>query len=189
VVVSWLAIIVYLWIRFGRFIWGFAAVICLIHDSLIVLGFVAFSTWIARTFFGHALLVDAFKIDLSMVAAVLTIIGYSVNDTIVVFDRIRENRGKLSYVTRENINTSINQTLSRTILTAGTVFMVCIVMYIFGGDGIHGFNYAMLIGTIVGCYSSIAIASPLLIAFKRSTLSKALALAPERESKGSMAGK
>ncbi len=190
IVVSWLAIIIYLWIRFGRFIWGLAAVLCLIHDSLIVLGFVAFSTYISHTALGKVLMVDSFKIDLSMVAAVLTIIGYSVNDTIVVFDRIRENRGKLSYVTRDNINNSINQTLSRTILTAGTVFLVVLVMYVFGGDGIHGFNYAMLIGTIVGCYSSIAIASPLLLAFKGHALHKEVATATQAAPvKGAPTGK
>ena len=185
IVVSWIAMIAYLWIRFGRFIWGFAAVVCLIHDSLVVLGCVAFSTWVSQTGLGKALMIDPFKIDLAMVAAVLTIIGYSVNDTIVIFDRIRENRGKLGYVTPENINNSVNQTLSRTILTAGTVFLVCAVMYIFGGDGIHGFNFAMLIGVIVGCYSTVAIAAPLLLAFKRSALRKALALSPvERQPAG-----
>lgn len=172
VILSWLTIIVYLWVRFGSAQWGLAAVLCLVHDVLIVVGMVAVSGWLAGTAIGNLLGVGVFKIDLTMVAAILTIIGYSVNDTIVVFDRIRENRGKLKVVTAECINDSINQTLPRTLLTSFTTFLVVLVMYIFGGEGMRSFNYALLIGIVVGTYSSIAIASPLLLGFKYALVAK-----------------
>ena len=172
VLLSWVAIVLYLWIRFGSVQWGLAAVICLIHDVLIVVGLVALSGWLYETAFGQALGIQSFKIDLAMVAAILTVIGYSVNDTIVVFDRIRENRGKLTSVNEEIINRSINQTLGRTLLTSGTTFIVVIVMYIWGGPGIHSFSFALLAGIIFGTYSSVAIASPLLLGFKKAIVSK-----------------
>ena len=93
-----------------------------------------------------------------MVAAILTIIGYSINDTIVVFDRVRENRGKSGTLSAGLFNDSVNQTLSRTILTSATVFLVVAVLYIFGGEGVHGFALAMMVGVITGTYSSIGIA-------------------------------
>ena len=98
-----------------------------------------------------------------VVAALLTVIGYSLNDTIVVFDRIREVRGKRKDITAEIINTSISQTLSRTILTSLTTFIVVFILYCFGGDAIHGFAFALTVGVIVGTYSSIFIASPALL--------------------------
>ncbi|MCA9182693.1 MAG: protein translocase subunit SecDF, partial [Planctomycetales bacterium] len=97
------------------------------------------------------------------VAAFLTIIGYSLNDTIVVFDRIREVRGRNPKLTSDMINASVNQTLSRTLLTSGTTLLTLVVLYIFGGEGIHAFAFALLIGIIVGTYSSIFIASPVLL--------------------------
>jgi len=171
-VLSWLAIVAYLWFRFGSVQWGLAAVVCLIHDVAIVVGLVAVSGWLHRTAFGQALGIASFKIDLPMVAAVLTVIGYSVNDTIVVFDRIRENRGKLTTVSPQVINVSVNQTLSRTLLTSGTTFIVVLIMYVWGGPGIHAFNYALLAGIIFGTYSSVAVASPLLMGFRRAMVAK-----------------
>jgi SecD/SecF fusion protein len=168
VILSWLAIVLYLWFRFGSAQWGLAAVICLVHDVIIVVGLVALS----NTFLGQWLGLSAFKIDLAMIAAILTVIGYSVNDSIVVFDRIRENRGKLATVSPQVINSSINQTLSRTLLTSGTTFIVVLIMYVWGGAGIHGFSYALLAGVIFGTYSSIAVASPLLLGFKKALVSK-----------------
>ena len=170
---SWLAIIVYLWLRFGQAKWGFAAVICLIHDTIIVVGMVAVSDWLSRTDIGKSMLIGSFKIDMATIAAILTVIGYSVNDTIVVFDRIRENRGKLITVSRNVINASINQTLSRTLLTVFTVFIVVLIMYIWAGESIRGFNYALLIGIFFGCYSSIAVAAPILLGFKQMVAGKA----------------
>ena len=113
---------------------------------------------------GNALLINDFKIDMTIIAALLTIIGYSINDTIVVFDRIREVRGRLGVVTPEIINDSINQTLARTLMTSLTTLVVLTIMYTLGGNTIRGFNYCMIIGIITGSYSSIAIASPLLMA-------------------------
>jgi SecD/SecF fusion protein len=163
IILSLLAIVGYIWVRFGTARYGVAAIAALVHDVIITLGIVTACTWIAGKPLGNALLIGDFKINLEMVAAFLTIIGYSLNDTIVVFDRIRENRGKLSILTPDMISASINQTLSRTLLTSFTTFLVVLVMYIWGGEGLRGFTFAMLIGIIVGTYSSIAIASPLLL--------------------------
>jgi len=165
VVLSWLMIIAYMWVRFGRAIYGFAGVVALVHDACIALAFVGIAGWIggARHPIGSALLIDDFKINMTIVAAILTIIGYSINDTIVIFDRIRELRGRLGRVTPQIINDSVNQCMSRTILTATTVFAVVLVMYVFGGSSIRGFNYCMLVGTLTGCYSTIVIAAPLLL--------------------------
>jgi len=157
---------------------GLAAVICLVHDVFIVVGMVAASGWLYNSFLGRALGLEAFKIDLAMIAAILTVIGYSVNDTIVVFDRIRENRGKLTTVSVPVINKSINQTLARTLLTSGTTFIVVFIMYAWGGQGLRAFNYALLMGIIFGTYSSVAVASPLLMGFKQALVVKAVDVAP-----------
>jgi SecD/SecF fusion protein len=166
ILASWAAILLYLWFRFGNWTFGAAAVLCLIHDLFFTLGIIAFAHWLHDIpFFGSFLLLQDFKIDLPAVAALLTLVGYSVNDTIVVFDRIREVRGKNPELTPKTINDSVNQTLSRTLLTATTVFLVVIVLYIFGGEGVHLFAFVMVVGVIVGTYSSIYIASPLLLIF------------------------
>ena len=175
VILSWTAIVAYLWLRFGSVQWGLAAVICLVHDVVIVVGMIAASAWISKTSVGAALGIGSFKIGLAMIAAILTVIGYSVNDSIVVFDRIRENRGKLKTVSVKCINDSINQTMPRTLLTSFTTFLVVAIMYIWGGQGIRSFNYALMVGIIFGTYSSIAIASPLLLGFKKALLSKTIA--------------
>jgi SecD/SecF fusion protein len=105
------------------------------------------------------------KIDLPMIGAFLTLVGYSVNDTIVVFDRIRENRGKFGELSETVVNNSINQTLSRTILTSFTVFIVVVVLYFFGGvrSTVHGLSFVMTVGVLVGTYSSVAIAAPIVL--------------------------
>jgi protein-export membrane protein SecD/preprotein translocase SecF subunit len=162
IVFSLLAIIIYIWVRFGTMRFGIAAVAALVHDVSIAMGMVAASAWLADTAIGKALLISDFKIDLPMIAGFLTVIGYSLNDTIVVFDRVRENRGKLATLSANLINNSINQTISRTILTSVTTLVVLIVMYIWGGAGLRGFNYVLIIGVLVGTYSSIGIATPLL---------------------------
>jgi len=177
VVLSWLAIVIYLWFRFGSIRWGLAAVVCLIHDVIIVVGLVAASGWL-HEYVGF-LGVQSFKIDLAMIAAILTVIGYSVNDTIVVFDRIRENRGKLTTITPEVINRSINQTLARTLLTSITTLIVVVIMYIAGGAGIHPFSFALLVGVLFGTYSSVAVASPLLMGFRKALVTRVLGSAAE----------
>jgi preprotein translocase subunit SecF len=142
-----LAIVAYVWFRFE---WQFAlgAIVALTHDVLLVAGL--FSLF-------------QFEFDLSIVAALLTILGYSVNDTVVVSDRIRENLRKFKRMDlNELLNLSINETLSRTILTAFTAIVVLLALYVFGGEVIRNFNLAMLLGIVIGTYSSIFIAAPLL---------------------------
>ncbi len=161
---SWSLIILYLWIRFQGVAFGVAAVIALIHDVLVMLGAIAFSNYLAQIpGLSTITLIEPFKINLPIVAAFLTIIGYSVNDTIVVFDRIREIRGKSPNVTRQMVNDATNQTLSRTVLTSFTVLMVVIILYIFGGQAVHGFAFALIIGVMTGTYSSIYVAAPILL--------------------------
>ena len=152
-VYSLAGMLVYLGFRF-EWIYGVAAVVTVFHDTLITVG--AFS-----------LLAPRYEISLTVIAAILTLIGYSNNDTIVVFDRIRENiklmrREKLS----EIVNRSINQTLSRTILTAGLTFLTVLALFLFGGEVLHGFSLALVIGILIGTYSSIAIAAPILVAYQ-----------------------
>src|SRR5262249_8676004 len=120
ILASWAVILLFLWFRFGNWTFGLAAVMCLIHDLCFTLGMIAFCHYIVAWAPGlaSALLIDDFKIDLPAVAALLTLVGYSVNDTIVVFDRIREVRGKSPSLTPQMINDSINQTLSQTLLAA-----------------------------------------------------------------------
>jgi len=162
IILSLFAIITYIWVRFGNVRYGLAAIVALVHDVCISLGAVTACTYLAQTAAGKFLLIGDFKIDLAIIAAFLTIIGYSLNDTIVVFDRIRENRRK-AQLQPNIINDSINQTLSRTILTSFTTFIVVLIMYIFGGQGLRGFTFAIGVGIIIGTYSSIAIAAPILL--------------------------
>jgi SecD/SecF fusion protein len=162
IVLSLSAIVGYVWIRFGNVRYGFAAIIALVHDVCITVGAVTACTYIAATPIGQKLLIGDFKINLAMIAAFLTLIGYSLNDTIVVFDRIRENRRKAQLIPK-TITESINQTISRTILTSFTTFIVVLVMYIFGGPGLRGLTFAIGLGVIIGTYSSIAIAAPVLL--------------------------
>jgi preprotein translocase subunit SecF len=151
VLYSLAGMLVYLGVRF-EWIYGVAAVVTVFHDTLITVG--AFS-------------LTNKPITLTVVAAILTLVGYSNNDTIVVFDRIRENiklmrREKLADI----VNRSINQTLSRTILTAGLTFLTVLALYLFGGEVLHGFSFALVIGILIGTYSSIAIAAPILVAYQ-----------------------
>jgi len=148
VVGSWLIIIAYLWFRFQSVAYGLAAVAALVHDVLIALGAVALS---------------GYKIDLPMIAAFLTLIGFSVNDTIVIFDRIRELKGKSPMLTPQIVNQAINATLSRTILTSLTSWAVVLIFYLFGGSGLAGFSFCLVVGFVSGTYSTIFIAAPILI--------------------------
>jgi len=156
-------IAIYVWVRFGNFKYGFATIMSLLHDVLFSVGLIGMSQYIGEWWIGKVLLIEPTRMSLTVLAAVLTVMGYSVNDTIVVFDRIRENRGKFGCLSRQVINDSINQTLSRTLLTGTTTLATLFVMYVWGGPGIHGFAFALLFGIIAGTYSSIAMASPLLL--------------------------
>jgi SecD/SecF fusion protein len=163
--ISIVAMIIYLWLRFHKPAYGIAAGVALIHDVLMTIGMIALSYYIVEAVpaLAHALRIDSFQINLTIVAALLTIIGYSVNDTIVTFDRLREIKGKTPRLTAKMVNDSINQTLSRTILTVFTVFIVVVVLYLYGGAGLHSFAFAFLVGVVVGTYSSIYVASPVLL--------------------------
>ena len=145
---SLLAMLIYIWIRFE---WQFSlgAILALFHDVILTLGI--FSLF-------------SFEINLSIVAAVLTIVGYSMNDTVVIFDRVRENLKKFSDIKIFDLtNKSINETLSRTIITSVTTLLALVSIYIFGGHILKGFSLAMILGVIFGTYSSIYIANPVLI--------------------------
>jgi preprotein translocase subunit SecF len=150
IVISLLGTMIYIAIRF-EYRFAISAAISLIHDPMLILGLFSF--------FG-------IEFDLTSLAAVLTVIGYSLNDTIVVYDRVRENFRKLRKASPvEILNLSVNQTLSRTIMTSGLTFMVILSLLIFGGHALFGFSLAMLIGIVIGTYSSIYIAGALAITF------------------------
>jgi SecD/SecF fusion protein len=158
---SLLMIVLYVWLRFQNVAFGVAAVVALAHDVLVAIACLAISRFVSP-FLGWAL-VDDFKISLDVVAALLTIVGFSINDTIVIFDRLRELRGKQAFVTAAMVDKAVNQTLSRTILTSGTVLVATLILYLFGGQGIHAFAFTMLIGIITGTYSTVYIASPIVL--------------------------
>jgi preprotein translocase subunit SecF len=152
IIFSWIGILVYVGVRF-EFRYALGGIIALIHDVLVTIAFLS--------------LFDK-EFDLNIVAALLTIIGYSINDTIVIFDRIRENARKNTRQSLNDIiNASVNQTLSRTILTSLTVFMVLLVLFFFGGAVIHDFTFALLVGTVAGVYSTVFIASPIVLLFEK----------------------
>ena len=163
IVFSMLVVVGYIWFRFQNVDFGIAGVAALIHDVLFVMGMLALVSWLRGTFVGDLLLISDMPINLPMIAAFLTLVGYSLNDTIVMFDRIREIRGKNPAITATMVNEATNQTLARTLLTSFTVGIVVAILYVLGGEGIHGFAFCMLIGVVVGTYSSIYIANPILI--------------------------
>ena len=160
-IASLVLIVLYVWLRFQNVAFGLAAVVALAHDVLVAIACLALSKFVSP-FLGWAL-VDDFKISLDVVAALLTIIGFSINDTIVIFDRLRELRGKSRFVTADMVDRAVNQTLSRTILTSGTAFLATLILYLFGGQGIHAFAFTMLVGIVTGSYSTIYIASPIVL--------------------------
>ena len=166
--ISMLVIMTYLAFRFGEFSYGLGALVSLVHDVLMTIG------WFCLT--GR-------QFSMPVVAAVLTLIGYSINDTIVVYDRVRENKkltgGKLNYF--DLINRSVNETLSRTILTAGTVFLCAVALYGFGGRVINDFAFCFVVGVLTGTYSSIYIASPCVLWYHRKEGVKAKPVAKTAE--------
>ncbi len=165
VLLSWLMIIGYMWVRFGQARYGVSGVVGLVNTVLIAFAFVGFAGLIVDYAkpLANALLIENFKFNTIVLAALLTLIGYAVNDTIVTFDRIRELRGRLGAVTPELVNRAINECMSRTILTGTCVLSTLLCMYIWGGSSIRGFNYCMFIGVVAGTFSSIMVASPLLL--------------------------
>tara|TARA_B100000963_G_C22588615_1_gene654352 strand:- start:188 stop:1024 length:837 start_codon:yes stop_codon:yes gene_type:complete len=150
VVFSLFAMFAYIWFRFSGWQFGLGALIALFHDVISTIGFFSISQ---------------IEFNLASIAAILTIAGYSINDTVVVFDRIRENLIKSEKELQDLLNISINQTLSRTIMTSVTTLLALIALYLFGGEVVRGFVSAMIWGVLIGTYSSIFIASPLIIIF------------------------
>jgi preprotein translocase subunit SecF len=166
---SLIGMLIYLWFRF-ELIYGVAAVVAVFHDTLITVG--AFS-------------LTNKEVTLTVIAAILTLIGYSMNDTIVVFDRIREN---LALSRRETladvVNRSINQTLTRTVISSGLTFLTVLSLYLFGGAVLNGFSFALVIGILIGTYSSIAVAAPMLVAYQDWRKSKGkIATLPAKRAK------
>ena len=153
VLFSLIAMFSYIWFRFSGWQFGLGALAALFHDVLSTIGFFSLTQ---------------IEFNLASIAAILTIAGYSINDTVVVFDRIRENLSKKEYPFSELLNLSINQTLSRTLMTSLTTLLALLALYIFGGEVVRGFVSAMMWGVLIGTYSSIFIASPLiaLLSFK-----------------------
>lgn len=154
-----IAILIYVGYRFEP-IFAFAAIIPLFHDAILTLGFFSLTNQ---------------EVNLSVIAAILTVLGYSLNDTIIVFDRIRENlkiRGKKNLLSL--VNQSINENLSRTIITSGTTIFSVLALYLFGGESLKGFSLALLIGIIFGTYSSIYVAAPLIVDLEKFLRKKAL---------------
>jgi SecD/SecF fusion protein len=168
-ILSVAVIMAYIWVRFGDLKYGTATMIAMLHDTLLVLAAIGLSHLLYH--YAHplasGLLLEPFRLNITVVAAVLTVMSYSMIDTIVVFDRVRENRGKFGDLNRKTVNDSINQTMSRTLLTAGTNIVTLFFMYVFGGPGIHGFTFVLLFGILIGTYSSVAIAAPLLLVGKK----------------------
>tara|TARA_A100001015_G_scaffold158739_1_gene176356 strand:+ start:1789 stop:2700 length:912 start_codon:yes stop_codon:yes gene_type:complete len=151
ILLSLAAMLFYIWIRFE---WQFSvgSIVALFHDVIITIGIFS---------------VLSFEVNLSIIAAVLTIVGYSMNDTVVIYDRIRENLSKYNKITIDEIaNISVNETLSRTLITSVTTLLALLSIYILGGEILRGFSFAMIVGVIIGTYSSIYVASPILKFFK-----------------------
>ncbi len=163
VIGSLLVIFIYILIRFEwRF--GLGAVAALFHDVTITLGFFAAF---------HGILPFSLQIDQAIIAAFLTIVGYSLNDTVVIFDRIREYTNLFKAEAYGSVvNKSINNTLSRTIVTSGTTLLVVITLFIFGGEVLRGFAFALIVGIVIGTYSSIFVASPIVVELRKRTATR-----------------
>lgn len=175
IIAALIVVVIYIRIRFASLAWGVSAVIALLHDSFVVIGLIGLADYLGADI----------KIDLTVVAAILTVIGYSLNDTIINFDRIRENLKNDRLATggktplKDIVNTSINQMLSRTVMTSTTTLLTTIAMLIFGGPLLKGFAFAMTCGIIVGTFSSIYLAGPILVFFDKRTEGSLLDLTSE----------
>jgi preprotein translocase subunit SecF len=170
VIASLFAIGIYIWFRF-KFIYGVGAIVALFHDVLVVLGLISILDGITP--------MTNFEIDQNMIAAFLTLVGLSVNDTVVIFDRLRENQKRYrTLALGELMNKSLNETLSRTVITSGTIFIVTVILYLMGGEVNRGFGFALTIGIITGTYSSIFVASAVVLDYTNAKLAKPADLIP-----------
>jgi preprotein translocase subunit SecF len=150
---SFLAILIYVGIRFRDFSYGLGGIVALVHDVIVTYGAISLLN---------------LEYSLSLLAVILSIIGFSINDTIVIFDRVRENVKKMRKESLEDIfNTSVNECLGRTVLTTGTVMMVVLILFFFGGDVIHDFTTALIVGLVTGTYSTVYIASPVVLVMEQ----------------------
>jgi SecD/SecF fusion protein len=158
IVLALIVIFLYIVIRFRKWQFGLGAIVALFHDTLFVLSAFAIAN----------LAGFSFEIDQVFIAAMLTIIGYSINDTVVVFDRIRENLGiKAGSDMTQVFNESLNNTISRTMITSVTTLIVVVILFVFGGAVLKGFSFALIIGILIGTYSSLFIATPIVIDFQK----------------------
>lgn len=160
---SILLIIIYVWVRFNSVRFSIASIVPTLIDCISAVGLIAMAEIVydAAPAVAQSLGLLPFKIDLTVVAAILTILGYSINDKIVVLDRIRENRGKLPFASRKTINESINQTMSRTLMTGSTTILSTFILYLVGGEAVRSFAFSLGLGVIIGTISSIALGAPL----------------------------
>ena len=164
VIIALIAIFAYIAVRFSNWTWGTGGLVALIHDALFVMSFFAIFTGV---------LPFSLDVDQSFIAAVLTIIGYSINDTVVIFDRIREYRTLYpKRDLRENINEALNSTLSRTINTGATTLVVLLAIALFGGEVIRGFSVALIVGVVIGTYSSLFVGTPIVYDLYTKKLAK-----------------
>jgi SecD/SecF fusion protein len=164
IIFSLLLLTIYVFVRFGTLRWAIAATVPLFADVIGIVGLIGIAQILHNSPQTHALARSVgllpFDLDLAQIAAILTIVGYSLNDKIIILDRIRENKGKLPYASYNVINDSINQTLSRTVITAGAHMITTIVLYLFGGEAVRGFAYTFNLGVLLGPYTSI-VSTPL----------------------------
>lgn len=165
---STLLVVIYVWVRFNSVRYSIASIVPTLIDCLSATGLIALAELIydASPGLAQSLGLLPFKIDLTVIASILTILGYSINDKIVVLDRIRENRGKLPFASRKIINDSINQTMSRTLMTGSTTILSTFILYLVGGEAVRSFAYSLGLGVIIGTISSIALGAPLVWAKK-----------------------
>jgi len=161
VAISLLLMLGYIWVRFGSFRFSFSTILALVFNMIVCLGALAFSGMISRTSLGAYLSISDFRIDLNVVAGLLTVLGYGLNDTVVILDRVRENRGKAHYATRKVVNSSINQSFGRTVLTGGNSVVTALILFELGGAGLRPFGYVYFVGVLVSTFSSVAIAATL----------------------------
>jgi SecD/SecF fusion protein len=165
IIFSLIGIFIYILIRFKKWQFSLGAIVAIFHDTLVVL-----SAFAIAGLFGYA-----FEIDQVFIAAMLTIIGYSINDTVVVFDRIRENLTERPQATIEKtFNHSLNDTISRTLITSATTLAVVLILFVFGGEVLRGFSFALLVGILVGTYSSLFIATPVVVELYKKKIVKAV---------------